>query len=133
MDTRLRTNLRAGESRLQYQQFDYFTSKTDDEHSEAMIPILTYPQDLEQPPLPIDPPPESVAHDPVSDLSVQDCLPQFFFWPWARALTVGTTTIARERPAGTIPGWNVCTFAHEPIPYWLPQQLSHLAAPGQQF
>ena len=57
MNTRLRTKLRAGGSRLHYQQFDYSTSDTDDEPSEAMLPIPTYPQDLEQTALPPDPPP----------------------------------------------------------------------------
>ena len=49
MNTRPRTKLRAGGSRLHYQQFDYSTSETDEELSEAMLPITTYSQDLEQP------------------------------------------------------------------------------------
>ena len=43
MDTRLRTKLRAGGSRMQYQQFDYSTSGTDDELSDVMLPV---PPDL---------------------------------------------------------------------------------------
>ena len=43
MDTRLRTKLRAGGSRMHYQQFDYSTSGTDDELPEVMLPI---PPDL---------------------------------------------------------------------------------------
>ena len=39
MNTRLRTELRAGGSRQHYQQFDYSTSETDDEQSEAMLPV----------------------------------------------------------------------------------------------
>ena len=75
---RLRTKLRAGEYRPHYQQFDYSPSDTDDEPYGAMIPIPTYPQDLEQPTWPPDPPVESVPHNPVSDVSFQDCLPQLF-------------------------------------------------------
>ena len=43
MDTRLRTKLRAGGSRLHYQQFDYSTSGTDDESTDVMLPV---PPDL---------------------------------------------------------------------------------------
>ena len=43
MDTRLRTKLRAGGSRMHYQQFDYSTSGTDDELSDVMLPV---PPDL---------------------------------------------------------------------------------------
>ena len=43
MDTRLRTKLRAGGSRMHYQQFDYSTSGTDDELSDIMLPV---PPDL---------------------------------------------------------------------------------------
>ena len=39
MDTRLRSKLRAGGSRMHYQQFDYSTSGTDDELSDVMLPI----------------------------------------------------------------------------------------------
>ena len=45
MDTRLRTKLRAGGSRPHYQQFDYSTSGTDDELSDAMLPIPPNPVD----------------------------------------------------------------------------------------
>ena len=43
MNTQLRTKLRAGESRLHYQQFDYSTTGTGDEPSEEMLPIPTSP------------------------------------------------------------------------------------------
>ena len=72
MDTRLRTKLRAGGSRMHYQQFDYSTSGTDDEMSEVMLPV---------PPDPIDPDrrePE-IPHSP-SDQSPSPThrLPQLF-------------------------------------------------------
>ena len=43
MDTRLHTKLRAGGSRMNYQQFAYSTSGTDDELSDVMLPV---PPDL---------------------------------------------------------------------------------------
>ena len=43
MDTRLRTKLRAGGSRMHYQQFDYSTSGSDDELSDIMLSV---PPDL---------------------------------------------------------------------------------------
>ena len=54
MDTRLRTKLRAGGSRPHYQQFDYSTSGTDDELSDAMLPIPPNPvdEDLVEPAAP---------------------------------------------------------------------------------
>ena len=48
MDTRLRTKLRAGGSRMHYQQFDYSTSSTDDELSDAMLPVPPDPIDAGQ-------------------------------------------------------------------------------------
>ena len=58
MDTRLRTKLRAGGSRMHYQQFDYSTSGTDDELSEVMLPVLPDPADADrrepEPQLPSD-------------------------------------------------------------------------------
>ena len=48
MDTRLRTKLRAGGSRMHYQQFDYSTSGTDDEASEVMLPMPPDPIDSDQ-------------------------------------------------------------------------------------
>ena len=48
MDTRLRTRLRAGGTRQHYQQFDYSTSETDDETSDAMLPIPTHSPQLVQ-------------------------------------------------------------------------------------
>ena len=48
MDTRLRTKLRAGGSRMHYQQFDYSTSGTDDELSDVMLPIPPDPVDADQ-------------------------------------------------------------------------------------
>ena len=48
MDTRLRTKLRAGGSRMQYQQFDYSTSGTDDELSDVMLPVPPNPVDADQ-------------------------------------------------------------------------------------
>ena len=48
MDTRLRTKLRAGGSRMHYQQFDYSTSGTDDEASEVMLPMPSDPVDSDQ-------------------------------------------------------------------------------------
>ena len=78
MNTRLRTKLRAGGSRPHYQQFDYSTPYTDDGPSGAMLPIPTYPQDVNQPILPPDPPIESRLPDSMSDVSFNDCLPQLF-------------------------------------------------------
>ena len=58
MDTRLRTKLRAGGSRMHYQQFDYSTSGTDDELSEIMLPVPPDPVDVDrrelEPQLPSD-------------------------------------------------------------------------------
>ena len=48
MDTRLRTKLRAGGSRMHYQQFDYSTSGTDDELSDVMLPVPPDPADADQ-------------------------------------------------------------------------------------
>ena len=48
MDTRLRTKLRTGGSRMHYQQFDYSTSGTDDELSDVMLPVPPYPVDADQ-------------------------------------------------------------------------------------
>ena len=48
MDTRLRTKLRAGGSRMHYQQFDYSTSGTDDELSDVMLPVPPNPVDADQ-------------------------------------------------------------------------------------
>ena len=76
MDTRLRTKLRAGRSRQHCQQFDYSTSETDDETSDAMLLIPTHslqlvqtqPADIEAPAVP------AIS----SDTSMFDCLPQLF-------------------------------------------------------
>ena len=65
-------------TRLHYQQFEYTTSGTDYELYDAMLPIPTYPQDLEQPAMLPDLLPESADQDPVSNVSFQDCLPQVF-------------------------------------------------------
>ena len=78
MDTRLRTKLRAGGTRQQYQQFDYSTSETDEELSGAMLSIPSYsPQQIQT-----QPPPEAIndpsAPDSLSDVSMLSCLPQFF-------------------------------------------------------
>ena len=61
MNTRLRTKLRAGGSRVHYQQFDYSTSGTVGELFDAMLPFPTYPQDLEQPRVHTEPTPEPEA------------------------------------------------------------------------
>ena len=75
---RLRTKLCFGGSRRQNHRFDYSTSGTDDGLFGAMLPIPTYPQDLDQPTLPPDSAVESIPQDPMSDVSFNDCLPQFF-------------------------------------------------------
>ena len=77
MDTRLRTRLRAGGTRQRYQQFDYSTSETDDETSDAMLPIPTHSPQLAQTQ------PADVIKAPAvpalsSDTSMFDCLPQLF-------------------------------------------------------
>ena len=72
MDTRLRTKLRAGGSRMHYQQFDYSTSGTDDELSDVMLPVPPDPADADrvEPEVPV----------PSSDQSVSTTrhLPQLF-------------------------------------------------------
>ena len=78
MNTRLRNNLRAGGSRQHYQQFDYSTSETDDEPSEAMLPIPIYSPEPEKPLLPPDTLKDPVLPNPQSDVSLLDCLPQLF-------------------------------------------------------
>ena len=72
MDTRLSTKLRAGSSRMHYQQFDYSTSGTDDELSDVMLPVPPDPVDADQV--------ESKASMPSSDQSVSPThhLPQLF-------------------------------------------------------
>ena len=72
MDTRLRTKLRAGGSRMHYQQFDYSTSGTDDELSDVMLPVPPDPVDADQM--------ELEAPMPSSDQSVSPThhLPQLF-------------------------------------------------------
>ena len=72
MDTRLRTKLRAGGSRMNYQQFDYSTSGTDDELSEVMLPIPPDPVDADRV--------EPEVPQPHSDQSVSPThrLPQLF-------------------------------------------------------
>ena len=72
MDTRLRAKLRAGGSRMHYQQFDYSTSGTDDELSEVMLPIPLDPVDADRM--------EPEVPQPPSDQSVSPThrLPQLF-------------------------------------------------------
>ena len=72
MDTRLRTKLRAGGSRMHYQQFDYSTSGTDDELSEVMLPVPPDPVDADR----LEP---EASHSP-SDQSISPThrLPQLF-------------------------------------------------------
>ena len=48
MDTRLRTKLRVGGSRMHYQQFNYSTSGTDDELFDVMLPVPLDPVDADQ-------------------------------------------------------------------------------------
>ena len=78
MNTRLRTRLRAGGSRQNYQQFDYSTSEKDDESSGAMLPNPRQSPKSEHP----LPPPEPVKYptlsDSQSDISLLDCLAQLF-------------------------------------------------------
>ena len=72
MDTRLRTKLRAGGSRMHYQQFDYSTSGTDDELSDVMLPVPPNPVDADQA--------EPEAPPAASDQSISPAriLPQLF-------------------------------------------------------
>ena len=72
MDTRLRTKLRAGGSRMHYQQFDYSTSGTDDELSDVMLLVPPDPVDADQV--------EPEAPMPSADQSVSPTqhLPQLF-------------------------------------------------------
>ena len=56
INTRLRTNLRAGGSRQHYQQFDYYKSGTGDELFESILSIPTTPQDLEPHQIPLNEP-----------------------------------------------------------------------------
>ena len=77
MDTRLRTRLRAGGTRQHYQQFDYSTSETDDETSDAMLPIPTHsPQLVQTQPADVIEAPAVPALS--SDPSMFDCPPQLF-------------------------------------------------------
>ena len=58
MDTRSRTKLRAGGTRQHYQQFDYSTSESDDETSDAKLRIPTHsPQLVQTQPADIEAPP----------------------------------------------------------------------------
>ena len=78
MNTQLRTKLCAGGSRQHYQKFDYSTSSTDDDQSEAMLPIPIYSPEPENPLQPPDTLKDSVLSDPQSDVSLLVCLPQWF-------------------------------------------------------
>ena len=72
MDTRLRTKLRTGGSRMHYQQFDYSTSGTDDELPDVMLPVPPDPVDAYQA--------EPEAPPAASDQSISHArlLPQLF-------------------------------------------------------
>ena len=72
MDTRLRTKLRAGGSRMHYQQFDHSTSGTDDELSDAMLPVPPNPVDADQ----VEPEAPPAASD--QSISPAHILPQLF-------------------------------------------------------
>ena len=63
MDTRLRTKLRSGGSRMHYPQFDNSTSGTDDELFEVMLPVPPDPVDADQmePEVPNSPSDQSVS------------------------------------------------------------------------
>ena len=78
MDTRLRIRFRADGYRMQYLQFDYSSSGTDDELYDAMLPMRAYPQDLNQPEVHAEQNPKPEDEDLVSDTSFQNCLPQLF-------------------------------------------------------
>ena len=65
MDTRLRTKLRAGGSRMHYQQFDYSTSGTDDELSEVMLPVPPDPVDADRREPEATPPQINLYHLPI--------------------------------------------------------------------
>ena len=68
MDTRLPTKVRAGNSRKQYQQFDYSTPGTDDEMPFVMLPMSLMPTDANhaEPEAPI--PASEVSISPTQDL-----------------------------------------------------------------
>ena len=68
MDTRLRTKLRAGGSRMHYQQFDYSTSGTDDELSEIMLPVPPDPVDADRRELEVPHPPSDQSISPTHHL-----------------------------------------------------------------
>ena len=72
MDTQLRTKLRAGGSRMHYQQFDYSTSGTDDELSDVMLPVPPNPVDADQ----VEPEAPPAASD--QSISPARILPQLF-------------------------------------------------------
>ena len=72
MDTRLRTKLRVGGSRMHYQQFDYSTSGTDDELSDVMLPVPPNPVDADQ----VEPEAPPAASD--QSISPARILPQLF-------------------------------------------------------
>ena len=80
MDTRLRTRIRAGGSRLHYQQFDYSTSEAERERSEDLLSDEPNPSKAELPAL-VDasmPPDEHpMSHEP----AIND-QPPFIFRTW---------------------------------------------------
>ena len=120
MDTCLRTKLRAGGSRMHYQQFDYSTSGTDDELSEIMLPV---------PPDPVDADRREPEPQPPSDQSISPShhLPQLFS-DHERALSVTTNILSRK--TALIIG-NIGPTTDKSITDEFPQQLSHLA--GRSF
>ena len=118
MDTRLRTKLRAGGSRMHYQQFDYSTSGTDDELSGVMLPVPPDPVDADRV--------EPEVSDSPSDQSISPTqrLPQLFSDHERVRFSVTTNIFSRKT---VLPLGNISPVTDKSITDEFPQQLSHLA------
>ena len=77
METRLRTKLRAGGSRMHYQHFDYSPSGTDEDLTDAMLPGSTA-QPLPTLDISLEKKLQVLEQDPPTDTSYAVVLPQLF-------------------------------------------------------
>ena len=81
-----------------------------------MLPIPTYPQDLEQPVMPLDPVPESAIQDPVSDVSFQDCLLQLFSDNEPERTQSPQLTLSDDPPSQSLAGMSARLLKIHPSP-----------------
>ena len=116
MDTRLRSKLRAGGSHMQYQQFDYSTSSSDNEVSDVMLPMLP-------PHIQPDPSEPGIPHLSDHSISPTDDLPQLFSDHTQPRSPSPQLTATDIEPSLRY----IRSIVNQSLPNGLPQQLSHLA------